>query len=158
MTFSTCGKLAKLKTFLNQIRFVVTEQGFKVNESKTRILRRGRQQEVTGIVVNDKLSLDRKTLKNFRAALHQVERDGLAGKRWGNSPDLIAALDGYANFVMMVDKEKGVEFKNQVRRIIEKYDYRKPAFTPKSTSQIIQTEKLPKSTTDETPRKWWKLW
>ena len=50
-----------------------TEQGFKINENKTRILRRGRQQEVTGIVVNDKISIDRKTLRKFRAVLHQAE-------------------------------------------------------------------------------------
>ncbi|MEP6924531.1 MAG: reverse transcriptase family protein [Pyrinomonadaceae bacterium] len=158
LTFSTCGKLVKLKTFLNQVRFVVNEQGFKVNESKTRILRRGRQQEVTGIVVNDKLSINRKTLKNFRAVLHQVERDGIAGKRWGNSPDLIAALDGYANFVLMVDKKKGAEFKNQVRRIVEKYDYQKPVFIPKSNSKNIETSELPETRSDEPPKKWWKLW
>lgn len=158
LTFSTSGKLVKLKTFLNQVRFVANEQGFRVNESKTRILRRGRQQEVTGIIVNDKLSIDRKTLKNFRAALHQVERDGITGKRWGNSPDLIAALDGYANFVMMVDKEKGAKFKNQVQKIVQKYDYQKSVFTPKQKTEITKAEELPKLEEPELPKKWWKLW
>jgi hypothetical protein len=121
-------------------------------------LRRGRQQEVTGIVVNEKLSIDRKTLKNFRATLHQVERDGIADKRWGNSPDLIAALDGYANFVLMVDKERGAEFKRQVNRIIEKYDYQKPIFTPKQKIGTVTTGESSKSEQPEPSKKWWKLW
>ena len=54
--------------------------------------------------------------------LHQAETKGLEGLIWGNSPDLIAALKGYANFVFMVDKEKGFIFQSQVKRIIEKYD------------------------------------
>jgi RNA-directed DNA polymerase len=158
LTFSTTDKNADVKTFLNQVRYIVEKQGFTVNENKTRILRRGRQQEVTGVVVNDKLSIDRKTLRNFRATLHQVERDGLEGKRWGSSPDLIAALDGYANFVLMVDKEKGTEFKAQVQRIMEKYDYQKPIHTPKAKT-IMLIEETPKSDAKtDPPRKWWKLW
>lgn len=155
LTFSTIDKNADLKTFLRQVRFVVRAQNLKINESKTRVLRRGRQQEVTGVVVNDKISLDRKTLRNFRAVLHQVERDGIEGKRWGNSPDLIAALDGYANFVFMVDKEKGFEFKQRVAAIIKKYDW-KPAvkiFAPQTLIQPTPTQ------SEEAPqKKWWKLW
>lgn len=157
LTFSAAEKSVKLKTFLNRVRFVVNAQNFKVNEAKTRILRRGRQQEVTGLVVNEKLSIDRKTLRNFRAVLHQVERDGTADKRWGNSPDLIASLDGYANFVLMVDREKGAEFKNQVRRIMEKYDYQKPIFTTKQKTKMVKEEFSKQEQTQPT-KKWWKLW
>jgi len=124
LTFSTENGDADLKKLMTQTRFVVEKQGFKVNENKTRIRRRGRQQEATGIVVNDKISIDRKSLRKFRAVLHQAENKGLENLRWGNSPDLIAALKGYANFVFMVDKEKGVVFQQQVRRIAEKYDWR----------------------------------
>lgn len=159
LTFSTTDKNADVKTFLKQIRFVLDKQGFVVNEKKTRILRRGRQQEVTGVVVNEKLSIDRKTLRNFRATLHQVERDGIEGKRWGNSPDLIAALEGYTNFVLMVDKEKGAEFKNQVNRIIEKYGYQKPIYARKAKVELLKPEEPPKTEVKEEPlRKWWKLW
>ena len=156
LTFSTDAAEAEIKKLMTQVRFVVREQGFTVNENKTRILRRGRQQEVTGIVVNDKLSIDRKTLRKFRAVLHQAENKGLENLRWGNAPDTIAALRGYANFVFMVDKEKGYAFQQQVRRIIEKYDWRPqpPRFVPKKVKASEQPS--PEAPPDEKP--WWKLW
>ncbi|MBS1796594.1 MAG: RNA-directed DNA polymerase [Acidobacteria bacterium] len=157
LTFSTEDRDAAIGRLLAQVRFVVEKQGFKVNEKKTRVLRRGRQQEVTGIVVNDKLSIDRKTLRKFRAVLFQAETKGLENLRWGNSPDLVAALKGYANFVFMVDKEKGYAFQQQVRRIAEKYDWQPapPRFPPKK--KVEPEEPAPeKPAKDEKP--WWKLW
>ena len=151
LTFSCATTDAEVKKLMTQVRFVVGKQGFTVNENKTRILRRGRQQEVTGIVVNDKLSIDRKTLRKFRAVLHQAETRGLENLRWGSAPDLIAALRGYANFVFMVDKEKGYAFQQQVRRLIEKYDWKPqpPRFQPKKVKEVEPPEEA---------KPWWKLW
>lgn len=163
LTFSAENKDAEVSKLMTQIRFVIGKQGFKVNESKTRVLRKGRQQEVTGIVVNEKISLDRKTLRKFRAVLHQAETKGLEGLRWGNSPDLIAALKGYANFVLMVDREKGHLFQQQIRRIAEKYDWepQPPPVYPKKTAPAVTKEII--SQTEEKPaaekdKPWWKLW
>ena len=159
LTFSTESAEADVKKLMTRVRFVVGKQGFTVNETKTRILRRGRQQEVTGIVVNDKLSIDRKTLRKFRAVLHQAETRGLENLRWGSSPDLIAALRGYANFVYMVDKEKGYAFQQQVRRLIEKYDWRPspPRFAAKKVEAVEpETASEPPPRREEKP--WWKLW
>ena len=154
LTFSAESKDADVKKLFAQIRYIVKAQGLTINEEKTRILRRGRQQEVTGIVVNDKISIERKTLRKFRAVLHQAETKGLEGLFWGNSPDLIAALKGYANFVFMVDKEKGFIFQSQVKRIVEKYDWKPqpPRFVAKKqTDQIEITE-------EKKDKPWWKLW
>jgi retron-type reverse transcriptase len=156
LTFSTVDRDADAGRLMRQVRYVVEKQGFVVNEAKTRVLRHGRQQEVTGIVVNDKISIDRKTLRKFRAVLHQAETNGLDGLCWGNSPDLIAALKGYANFVFMVDKKKGHTFQQQVRKIAEKYDWQpSPArFTPKKIEKLVDTP--PTSEPENKP--WWKLW
>lgn len=157
LTFSSENKDADCGKLMQQIRYVVEKQGFVVNENKTRILRKGRRQEVTGIVVNDKISIDRKTLRKFRAVLHQAETKGLDGLRWGNSSDLIAALKGYANFVLMVDKEKGHAFQQQVRRIAEKYDWKPmpPRFAPKKVQE--ENEKIAENNQPE-DKPWWKLW
>ena len=158
LTFSTENADAEIPKLMSQIRFVSDKQGFKINENKTRVLRRGRQQEVTGIVVNDKISIDRKTLRKFRAVLHQAENKGLENLSWGNSPDVVASLRGYANFVFMVDKEKGYAFQQQVRRIIEKYDWKPqpPRFTPKpKTVETIKETSEPKKRED---KPWWQIW
>ena len=36
-------------------------------------------------------------------------------------PALIASIEGFANFVVMVDREKGAKLQGQVRGIIERY-------------------------------------
>jgi len=156
LTFSTDAETSETGKMMAQIRFVVEKQGFKTNENKTRILRRGRQQEVTGIVVNDKLSIDRKTLRKFRAVLHQAETKGLENLSWGNSPDLIAALRGYANFVFMVDKEKGYAFQQKARRIAEKYDWRPQP--PKFVKKEKPVEQIAPEKPEKEEKPWWKLW
>jgi hypothetical protein len=86
---------------------VARDEGFAVHPDKVSVKRRGRRQEVTGLVVNQRLAVDRETLRRFRAVLFQVEKDGPEGKRWGASPDVIASLRGFANYVFMVDPERG---------------------------------------------------
>ena len=40
------------------------------------------RQEVTGVVVNEKANINKKSLKRFRALLFQIEKDGIEGKSW----------------------------------------------------------------------------
>ncbi len=123
LTFSASGEaLQNLCTLLHRTESIVTYESFTLHPDKTRILRRKSSQlEVTGIVVNEGLNIDRKQLKRFRATLHQIETEGLTGKHWGHSADVLASIQGFANFVAMVNPEKGARFQEQVRRIRQKY-------------------------------------
>jgi RNA-directed DNA polymerase len=125
LTFSAAGEsLRHICNILKRTESIVTHEGLTINAEKTRILRKSRQQEVTGVVVNTKPNVSHKTLKRFRATLYQIEKDGLEGKHWGNSPDIIAAIQGFANFVAMVNPQKGAEFQKQVQSIKKKYLHR----------------------------------
>jgi RNA-directed DNA polymerase len=110
---------------LKRTEQIVAHEGLAIHPQKTRVLRKSQQQEVTGVVVNQKLNIDRATLKCFRATLHQIEKDGLAGKQWGQSPDLLKAIEGFARFVFMVNPDKGNQYLAQVQRIKKKYGPRK---------------------------------
>jgi retron-type reverse transcriptase len=122
LTFSASGdSLQSICNILRRTESIVLHEGLAINEQKTRILRKNRQQEVTGIVVNEKLSISKKELKRFRATLFQIEKDGPEGKRWGSSDDVIASIQGFANFVAMVNPEKGAEFLEQVKAIKDKW-------------------------------------
>jgi retron-type reverse transcriptase len=127
MTFSgdvvARSNLTKLKWC---VRAIITDEGLMLHPDKTRIMHRGSQQQVTGIVVNDKVSLDRKTLRKFRALLHQIDKDGPQDKRWGQATNVLDSIRGYANFVAMVDPQKGEKYRAIVNAIIKKYAY-KPA-------------------------------
>ncbi len=76
LTFSASGdSLRHICNILKRTDSIVTHEGFVINQEKTRILRKSRQQEVTGVVVNDKPNVSNKTLKQFRATLYQpIER------------------------------------------------------------------------------------
>lgn len=113
---------SKIKKLFWRINGILKDESFKLNRSKTRIMRKHCRQEVTGVVVNQKLSVDRKTLKKFRALLHQIDNNGIADKHWGNG-ELFASITGYANFVTMVDIEKGTKLQKQVVHLKRKYQH-----------------------------------
>lgn len=122
LTFSASGEnLRQICNVLKRTEAISTHEGFTIHPQKTRVLHKSQHQEVTGIVVNEKLNVDRETLKRFRATLFHIEKDGLAGKHWGNHPDLIQSIEGFANFVAMVNPEKGDKLKEQVQRIKARY-------------------------------------
>lgn len=56
---------------------IIERQGFKVNESKTRLRTSSESQEVTGIIVNEKLNVKREYVRQVRAMLHAWEKYGL---------------------------------------------------------------------------------
>ncbi len=116
--------LSHIGKILFAVENIVKEEGFVLHPDKTRVMKKGRQQEVTGLVVNDRLSVDRKTLKRFRALLHQAGKAGLTGKSWNGSQtdkQLLRSMLGYANFVAMVVPEKGAALKQQARTIANQH-------------------------------------
>ena len=127
LTFSTTDsdKLREIGNILQGTNGIVTHEGLTIHPAKTRVLRQSQQQEVTGVVVNHKLNVDRATLRRFRATLYQIEKDGLAGKQWGQGADLLQSIAGFANYVAMVNPTKGNEFLAIVHRIHKKYAKRR---------------------------------
>lgn len=166
---------------LRRLQFIVDKEGFRVHPRKTRILHRGRRQEVTGLVVNDRVNVPRSTLRKFRAVLFQIQRDGPAGKQWGSGGNVIEAIEGFANFVAMVDAEKGRQFQQQVQGIIEQHGrgggqtraqrrrWQSPAATPEASVAAESAAKTPviaaaaPSKSQPPPaeakkKPWWKFW
>jgi retron-type reverse transcriptase len=131
LTFSTPSKDADVGKLLRRVKWLVTKDGLEVHPKKTRVLRKGRRQEVTGLTVNARANVPRETLRRFRAVLFQIDKDGPKGKKWGRSQDVLASIDGFANFVLMVDREKGGKLKAKVEAIHKKYGYVKPVRAPK---------------------------
>lgn len=109
LTFSlenTSKQKAQLGNLLRAVKDIVVEEGFAINTKKTRILRKGSRQKVTGLVVNgdEGVRVPRKTKRQYRAAIHNY----LAGKplREGESWH---TLYGYAAFVFMTDQALGLK-------------------------------------------------
>lgn len=74
ITFS--GEFAS-GTVISFVRKVIEEEGFKLNESKTRAMGRHQAQEVTGIITNDKLQVPRHLRRKLRQIAYHITRYGL---------------------------------------------------------------------------------
>ncbi|MDH5680029.1 MAG: reverse transcriptase family protein, partial [Spirochaetota bacterium] len=121
LSFSSPSGELNVGQLLRRIHYVVETENFVVHPDKTRVMRKSRLQEVTGIVVNEKTNISNKVLKRFRALLYQIEKDGPEGKVWGSSSDILLSIQGFANYVAMVNPEKGALFKDKIKVIIDKY-------------------------------------
>ncbi|MES2264959.1 MAG: reverse transcriptase family protein [Pseudomonadota bacterium] len=116
LTFSGDAQARKLSgKLLWRVKQIVIDEGFTPHPEKQHVMRSAQRQSVTGVVVNEKPSIERETLRRFRATLFQVEKDGPAGKQWNGNTNVIDALEGYAQFIKMVDPEKGAPLLLKVR-------------------------------------------
>lgn len=169
ITFSGSGDaLPEIGRALRRIQYLVEQEGFSLHPDKTRVLRKSGRQEVTGLIVNEKVAVKRELLRRFRALLFHIDRDGPAGKSWGSSMHVMTSIEGFANFVAMVDAEKGAELQSQVRGLHSKHGKSQPQYLQRQRWQppeppSLQTSvDVPSSPQPEKPPKrkkpWWKFW
>lgn len=114
MTFSASGEAAgKCGYLLARVRHIVQDEGFAVNEKKTRVLRRNTAQSVTGVVVNQRPGVPRRTVRRLRAILHRARTEGLAAQNRANHPNFTSWLDGMIAYVTMVNPAQGRPLREQ---------------------------------------------
>ncbi len=105
LTFSGQAS-AHVGRLLRSTRSILASEGFVVNEQKTQVMRSGRRQEVTGVVVNDKPGIGRDELRTLRAVLHNAAKHGLASQNRDQHPDFAGWLRGRVAWASMVDPTK----------------------------------------------------
>ena len=62
--------------FRKELERIITDQGFSINEKKTRLQKKGSHQEVTGLIVNEKANVARKYVMELRSILYIWEKYG----------------------------------------------------------------------------------
>lgn len=163
LTFS--GDALRVSTVLKAVPRVVADEGFTVHPDKTRVMTKGRRQEVTGLIVNERLGVPRRHLRRFRAVTEQVRRDGPKGKRFGLGDDVVASLFGFAAFVQMVDGAKGRALSAAVARAADAHGWTRPprkVYPKRTPPPEPEPTTGPEPTRGEAPadgkRKWWQFW
>ena len=112
MTFSSDN--LRLSKAIPIIMKVVNNHGFWVNTKKTNVFRRGGRQIVTGLVVNDVVSVPRQERMEFRAHLHHIVTGKIAPADVN-----IDRIQGYANYIHMVNPAQGAPFVKTVAEIVK---------------------------------------
>jgi RNA-directed DNA polymerase len=95
----------RLPLFKKRIVKIIEKCGFFINEEKTRISSNGSQQKVTGIVVNNKISIGRKKKKKLRAIVHNILKNGPEIENRENEPFFKEKIFGELGFAKMVDPD-----------------------------------------------------
>jgi retron-type reverse transcriptase len=106
LTFSGDGRQG-VALLLRGVRSALADEGFTEHPKKTRVMRRGRRQEVTGVGVNDKVSVGRAEARQLRAILHNAAKHGMESQNREGHPNFEAHLRGRIAFVSMVDPTRG---------------------------------------------------
>lgn len=108
LTFSGHQDLARTEQRLVRlVQEVIQSEGLFLNEAKTRIMRKGRQQRVTGVVVNEKTNVSRRDYDTLKAILHNCIKHGPVGQNRENVPDFREHLRGRIAHFMHIGPERG---------------------------------------------------
>jgi RNA-directed DNA polymerase len=118
LTFSGDADLARSRKRLGTLVAVIAEdEGFSLNHRKTRIMRSGKRQHVTGIVVNAHPNIGRAEFDRLKAILTNCIRHGPASQNREGISDFRAYLAGKVSHVRSVNParcEKLVRLLDQI--------------------------------------------
>lgn len=119
LTFSGDERLkGRVGYLMARVRHIAEEEGYTVNEDKSRVLRRNTAQLVTGLVVNDRPSVQRRELRRLRAILHRAQKEGLERQNRERRPNFTAWLQGKIAYVRMIRPDLGAKLHAQLQQIL----------------------------------------
>ena len=110
--------------FRKELRRIIEGQHFTINDKKTRLQKRGSRQEVTGIVVSDKINVTKDYVRSIRNILYIWDRYGITaaqnkfiprymadkGHLKKVVPDIVSVLSGKLMYLKMVKGEDDTVF------------------------------------------------
>ena len=102
-----------IKTILPLVEVILCEEGFRINHQKTRLQYKHQRQEVTGLIVNSKLSVSPKLKKELDNAIFFIKKYGLSDHMEYIGCDKSfykEHLYGIAYFIKMVDQKEGSDY------------------------------------------------
>lgn len=97
---------------------IVHDEGFVVNREKTRLMRRGARQVVTGIVVNEKPTIARADVERLEAILFNCVRSGPAGQNRDGHPEFRAHLRGRIAYVKSIARSRAERLEELFAQIV----------------------------------------
>lgn len=117
ITFSSMHNVYQPESeFLKELHRIITEQNFHIKESKTRLQKDGYRKEVTGLLVNEKVNVQQRYIKQLRMWLYYWERYGYErasgfflqqyiadkGHVKNGKPDMANVISGKLDYLKMV--------------------------------------------------------
>ncbi len=118
ITFSGTGEVTeKIGWLLAKIRHIAEDEGFRINEKKTRVHRPHTAQMVTGIVVNERPGVPRKLVRRLRAILHRAQFEGLESQNREGRPHFEDWVRGMVAYIQMVNPQQAEPLKQALEKL-----------------------------------------
>lgn len=165
ITFSSPHQIYKKEEFINELNRIIVEDnlfkfkegiksiGFQlhVNEQKTRLQKSAHRQEATGLIVNEKVNVRKRYVKQLRMWLYYWEKYGFEkaerifkrdyvqdkGHVKMGVPNMVNVLDGKLEFLKMVKGEADGTYKGLMGRFDQLIRNKKESFTKLNDDGII---------------------
>lgn len=103
----SAGFARRVGPFLAAVEDIARDEGYALNERKTRVMRRSGRQRITGLVVNNHLNIARADYDALKATLYNCVRNGPQPENRAGHPDFRAHLDGRVTWVENVNRARG---------------------------------------------------
>jgi hypothetical protein len=141
ITFSSMHNVYQPESdFIKELHRIIKDQGFHIKESKTRLQKEGYRKEVTGLLVNDKVNVQKRYIKQLRMWLYYWENYGYEraqnfflqqyftdkGNIVKSKPDMVNVIDGKLNYLKMVkggENELYLKLRDRFNRLTSKYSF-----------------------------------
>jgi len=114
MTFSGDNISKKTKVYIKKI---IKEEGFNLAKSKERTLTQKNAQKVTGLIVNNKVSIGRKNYKILKATIYNCVRYSACSQNTHQKNNFKKYLYGKVNFLNSIDSKKAKLLKNMLKKV-----------------------------------------
>lgn len=136
ITFSSMHNVYQQDSeFLKELHRIIAEQGFHIKETKTRLQKDGYRKEVTGLLVNEKVNVQKRYIKQLRMWLYFWESYGYErasgfflqqyivekGHIKNGKPDMTNVIAGKLDYLKMVkgaDNELYLKMMNRFDKLI----------------------------------------
>lgn len=119
LTFSASKAFSpKIGYLLARVRHIAEDEGFLVNQKKTRVKRRNARQTVTGLVVNEAPAVPRDVVRRVRAILHRAKKEGLEAQNREGRPNFREWLVGMIAYIQMVKPEIGKKLAAELEGLV----------------------------------------
>lgn len=118
LTFSGDAEFAnRTSTLIDAVATIVEDEGYTLNDRKTRVMASSRCQNVTGVVVNEHPNVSRDSFDRLKAILHNCCKNGLEAENRDAHPDFRAHLEGRVGWVHSLNPMRGEKLRAMLASI-----------------------------------------
>lgn len=115
LAFSSDKKISRKEAnqFIKEISKIIKNGGYRVNRKKLRVVRKGRQQRLLGMTINEKPNIMRVHFRRMRARLHQCKTKGFktVAKEMGLESDkqLKSQIEGQLSYYNSINPARAAQ-------------------------------------------------